>query len=444
MSSSHSNTPQHAHFDRSAGCVSEPARHTPIAAEVDVLVAGGGPAGVGAALAAAREGASVLLIERFGMLGGMWCAGLLNPFFEFHRNGWIVAEIVDALQSASRWREWVCAPTFDTEQMKLLLEQMMCNAGASFWYHSLVTDVIRDGSDVCGVIVESKSGREAVIAKVVIDCTGDGDVAARAGAQYELGSLSHHYVQPMTLMFEMDGVGSFTQQSSPQLYDLMVGAISEHHLDISLPFKRVNNAPWIITLPDADRAAVQLTHVYRVNPLDTRSITQAIVQARQQAHDAVKVFRHIPELEHVRLTQTASTIGVRESRRIIGEYMLSLEDLQLGRSFDDAVASCGFGVDIHSLTKDNDLPSAHAAPINTYQIPYRCLLPKGIEGVLTAGRCISGTHEAHASYRVTGTCMALGQAAGLAATMSIQQGCPVSQLNGVELHQQLVKHGVTF
>lgn len=424
--------------------VTEPPREIPVVKQVDVLVAGGGPAGVGAALAAAREGASVLLIERFGMLGGMWTAGLLNPFFEFHRNGWIVEEIVDSLKSSNDWQEWVCAPTFDNEAMRLLLEQKMTEAGAECWYYSLVTDVVMDHDRVCGLIVEGKSGREAVLADVIIDCTGDGDVAARAGAAYEVGHLTDDMVQPLTLMFEISGIGNYNQTSSQQLYDMMQDAISRHHLDVKLPFGRADNVPWVITTPGIGRADVQLTHLYRVNPIDTRELTKATIEARRQVHDAMLVFSHIPGLEQAKLMQTASTIGVRESRRILGEYILSLDDLQAGFRCSDAVASCGFNVDIHALTQENDLPTQHNAPIRDYQIPFRCLLPVDIAGLLVAGRCISGTHEAQASYRVTGTCMAMGQAAGLAAAMCVRKACLPSGLDGAELHAELVRCGARF
>ena len=418
--------------------VTEPPRNTPVVAEVDVLVAGGGPAGVGAALAAAREGASVLIIERFGMLGGMWTAGLLNPFFEFDRNGWIVRDIVESLKSANAWREWTCGPTFDNEEMKLLLERKMLEANAAFWYYSFVTDVIADENGVCGLIVEGKSGREAVLAKVIIDCTGDGDVAARAGAAYEMGRISDGGVQPLTLMFTVDGI-NYTQTSAVELYDLMTEAISAHHLDIKLPFGRVDNVPWIITTPGSGTAAVELSHVYQMNPVDTRDLTWATTDARRQVHEAIDVFRHIPGFSNVRLTQTASTIGVRETRRVLGEYILSLDDLIAGRRFDDAVAFCGFCVDIHAISQEEGRPGIAVQP---YEIPYRCLLPKDISGLLVAGRCISGTHEAHASYRVTGTCMAMGQAAGLAAAMSIRQDCAPSELDGNDLRKQLIERGV--
>jgi len=422
--------------------VVEAPRRTPIAADVDVLVVGGGPTGVGAALAAAREGARTLLIERHGMLGGVWTAGLLNPYFDFQRKGWIVAELIERLKKAHAWRAWKFSWTFDTEAMKLLLEAMLVEAGAATWYYSFVADTIVEQGRVRGVIVEGKSGREAVLAKVIVDCSGDGDVAARAGVPFRLGRISDSACQPMTLMFEIDGLGDWVQTKAEDLYDQMSEAIGRRGLGVTLPFGRVNYAPWIINVPRPGAADVQATHVYQMNPLDTRDLTRATIQARRQAHELVEAMKGVPGLGRVRLVQTAAAIGVREARHLVGRYTLGLEDLKAGRRFEDAVTFGAFGVDIHDVKRGEK--SAHGTKIRPYQIPYRCLLPESIRGLLFAGRCISGTHEAHASYRVTGTCMAMGQAAGLAAAMAAAEGRSPEQVDGDLLHRTLKAKGAGF
>ncbi|MBI5832573.1 MAG: FAD-dependent oxidoreductase, partial [Armatimonadetes bacterium] len=329
------------------GAVLEAPRRTPLRADVDVLVCGAGPAGLGAALAAAREGARVLLCERWGEPGGVWTAGLLNPFFEPYGRGWVVDELRARLESAGAWRRWLFAHCFDTEAMRRTLEAMLAESGVELLYGTLVADAVVEDGRVRGAILESKAGREAVTARVCIDATGDGDLAARAGCPYELGRERDGLTQPMTLMFEIRGITAWEQQSAEQLYDAMAGAIAEHGLDMVLPIERCNYAPWIINTPAPGTADVQLTHVYRLNPLDPADLTAGTVACRQQAAQAVEVFRHLPGLEQVTLAHTAASRGVREARRVRGRYYLTLADLQAGCRFDDAVTSCAFGVDIH-------------------------------------------------------------------------------------------------
>ena len=422
--------------------VHEAPRRTPVAADVDVLVVGGGPAGVAAALAAAQSGARTLCIERHGMLGGVWTAGLLNPLFDANNKGWIVQQLIDRLTAAGAWRKWNWTHTFDTETMKLVLEQMMGEAGAEWWYQSMVVDAIVEDGRVRGAIVESKAGREAVLAKVVIDCSGDGDLAARAGAGFDLGRAGDGLCQPMTMMFEVEGLGAFPeQQSSEVLFDHMQ-EVMKRTGKVMLPFGRARYVPWIIHLPQPGTGAVQATHVYGVNALDPRELTRATVEARRQAHELVKVLRGTPHLQGLRITQTAAAIGVREARRVRGRYCLTLEDISAGRRFDDAVTFGTFPLDVHEVNPKDKVRSSRIVKTMPYEIPLRSLLPAGLEGLLVAGRCISGTHEAHASYRVTGTCMGMGQAAGLAAALAAAENVPPASLVGGALKPALLQRGV--
>jgi hypothetical protein len=275
----------------------------------------------------------------------------------------------------------------------------------------------------------------------LIDATGDGDVAARAGVPYRLGRMSDGLCQPMTLMFEIEGVKGFSQRGSADLYEKLAGAIEAHALSVELPFRRgAVGTPWIIDVPRPDSAVVQATHVYRLNATDTRQLSRATIEARRQAHELVSVMKHVAGLEGIRLVQTAPQIGVRETRRLCGRYTLSVDDLRAGRTFEDAVTFATFGIDIHDV--DPGGAKSSGGGVRPYEIPYRCLLPESLAGLLFAGRCISGTHVAHGSYRVTGNCMAMGQAAGLAAAMAAAENCAPHEIDGARLRRELLERGV--
>jgi hypothetical protein len=338
---------------------------------------------------------------------------------------------------------------FDVETMKYTLERWCMQLGIEVWYHAPCVEAIVEEGRVCGIIVEGKGGREAVLATVCIDASGDGDLAARAGARYASGRLEDGAAQPMTLMFEIDGVpADFVHSESKQvLRERMEESLQRNGVAYDWPIAASENAPYIINVPRPRTAVVQFTHVYGHRATSTREVSRATIGARRQAYESIIAFRQLPGFKDVRLTQTAPALGIREGRRILGDYVLSEEDIRAGRSFEDAIAFGSFGVDIHDpkpgskVTREQWRRKHKARP---YEIPYGCLLPRGLEGLLTAGRCISGTHVAHASYRVTGTCMQMGQAAGVAAAVAAKQNTTPRALSGRALHKRLHELGVGF
>ena len=422
----------------------EEALKTPVAGEYDVIVVGGGPAGVAAAIAAAREGAKTLLVEQYGCLGGMWTTGMVIPIWDWENKGGIMLEIVEALKREGKTAYSGPLLGFDIEAMKLLLDRMCLQSGVELMLHTWFAVTIVVQGAVKGIIVENKSGRRVYLANCVIDCTGDGDVAARAGCEYWFGREKDGATQPMSLMFkigEMDYVQSMDYTPVPaattELFYHMQHAAAQAGLnDYKFNFDR----PYILALPTPHQGIAEMTHIRGKNATDAVELTEAEVQGRELVDEAMHFFtKYMPQFRHAHLDQTASVIGVRESRRIKGRYVLSLDDILNGRRHPDGICICAFAIGIHQ--PDGLSQEGMELAAKPYSIPFRCLIPIGIENLLVAGRCISGTYEAHASYRVTGDCVAMGQAAGTAAALAVQRDIPVSLLDTNLLRAALEKRG---
>ena len=415
--------------------IREVERSLPVLGEVDVLVCGGGPAGTGAAIAAARTGARTLLVEQYGYLGGMSTVGLVVPHFDCFLNRGLNLEMIDLLRERGAWGADFWKISFDPEQYKMVSEDMVLDSGSDLLYHAFAVAALVEDGRVRGAVIETKSGRFAVLAGTVVDCTGDGDVAARAGVAFEKGRPGDGVLQPMTMMFRMGGV-DWVQTDGTQMFELVQKAIVRTGHPFRLPFER----PWAIHLPNPGEVAVQLTHVRGVDATDVRDLTRAEIEARRQTRAVAEFLcRYVPEFQGAYLIETAAQVGIRETRRIVGAYVLTLEDLKAGRKFDDGVATASFGVDIHDPVGKSQI----GGPLTgVYDIPYRCLIPRDVEQLLVAGRCISGTHEAHASYRVKGPCLAMGQAAGTAAALSVRHATSPRQLDAGVLRRELERQGV--
>ncbi len=398
---------------------------TPWGGDYDTIVCGGGPAGVCAAIASARQGAKTLLLEKMNCLGGMWTSGLVNPLFDQEGKGGLIREIVERLDAEGAWGGFrhIC---FGYENMKHLLDTMTCEAGVDVRFNTLVSRVIKDGNRVTGVVTESIDGRRAYRAHTVIDCTGDAAVCADAGAEIAVGDETGD-CQPMTLMFILANI--------PDKYNNEVGIMCNDILEAAYAKEGkgrhpVFNQPVIIPIPNTRYATVQLTHMYHMSALSSREVTEAIMEGRRQVMESFEVLKkYDPDFAETDLIVSAPMLGVRESRRVMGDYVLTLDDLVAGRTFEDGIASSAFNIDIHHTGDEGQT----CVIVPLYQIPYRCLLVKGIEGLLVAGRCISGTHEAMASYRVTGDCADMGESAGIAAALAAKQGCTVREVSAGEI-----------
>lgn len=400
---------------------------TPITGEYDVVVAGAGPAGVCAAIAAARNGAKTLLIERYGFLGGMWTAGFIIPLFDFENKHYIVSEIIQKLKDRGGWGGYYDI-AFDFEIMKKLLDDMVTQSGADILFHTFLAGAYVQGEDVKGVIIQNKSGRSIVKSKVVIDCTGDGDLAASAGVPFTMGRESDNLCQPVTCMFMLGNI-EFMQPHHYYIRDAVIEASKACGIPFEFSYKR----PFVLQMPNCKRCVVMWNHVRRKPPTDAEAFSQAELESRREIHQIFSYIKqNVPMFKDVELVAIAPQTGVRETRHIHGLYTLKTDECVNGIQFEDGICDVAFSMDLHLPDKDEQENIHLKAP---YQIPYRCLVPVNRNGLLMAGRCISGTYETNGSYRVTGDCMATGQAAGAAAALAVKHNINVKNVDIHELRK---------
>jgi hypothetical protein len=393
----------------------EPSRSIPIVKETDVIVCGGGPAGFAAAIAAARSGGKTTLIEHHGCIGGVWTAGLLSNLIDYQNKPGIMEELVQRLEKSDAQYS---AKVYDAELMKCVLDQMCLEAGVDIRLHTRVSAAYKEAGDKLGCIVtESFSGREAWKAKVFIDATGNGDLAAQAGCRFDYGNPETGKTQPMSLMAILVGLdekelvaegvmapkGGTTEDSKRKLHD----EIKRGGVDASYTM------PTFFAIRPG-MIAMMANHQYGVSACDATQISKATVEARREVNQIVNGLRSLGGVwSNARITATASQIGIREGRRIHGKYTLTGDDLIKGARFDDAVCRATFSVDVHSLEKNaGGGYGSHGIKAKPYDIPLRSLIADDVDGLMMAGRCISGDFFAHASYRVTGNAVAMGEAAG--------------------------------
>ena len=420
----------------------EPAREVPVVEHADVVVAGGGPAGIAAAIAAARSGARTCLIETHGCLGGIWTAGLLCWILDMHNKTGVMQEIIARLDSAGARNQ---SNAYDPEVMKCVLEQMCVEAGVIVRLHTRVCAAARDQDNRLAVLItESKSGREAWAGQVFIDATGDGDLAEQAGCGFEVGRDGSGETQPMTLMCLVGGL-NFTELNEKGFCrgGSVTSRDAKDHLAAEMSRLGISTSyadPTLFPVRN-DLIGVMVNHEYGVSATDAQQITEATIHARAEVHQVIDRLRAAGGVwRNARIVATGEQIGVREGRRVHGRYVVRDADLIEGRRHGDAVCHVTFGVDVHATdpakfgTKSVETKPFKAHP---YDIPYRALIARDVDGLLLAGRCISGDFFAHSSYRVTGNAVALGLAAGVAAAVAAREGQLPHALSWSKIKAQL-------
>jgi len=416
-------------------------RRLRVSESYDVIVAGGGFAGVSAAVASARKGAKTLLIEHYGFLGGTATAGGVCGFWATIEGlGDVFTEIMENLKKLNAlggWRgedeEYLKYHTpglrFDEEYLKYILQDLVIRNGIDLRLHSRVIDVVKNGDKVEYLVVHGKSGIEALKAEIFIDTTGDGDVAALAGAEFKKGRESDGRVLQMTLTFKMWNTGKKVKAVLPE-------GCAEYKSPEDLP--SFFGAARI----DDEKIYCNMTRAIGLDPTKTEDLTKAEILARKQVMSCV-YYLQTHGYSTYQLASMATQIGVREGRRITGDYILTEEDIVNGREFPDVIAVGTSQIDFHNI--DSYGPTGdRLEKVPSYQIPYRCILVKGIQNMLTAGKCISGDQVAQSSYRMIPTCAALGQAAGTAAALAVKNKVTLREIN-IKMFQEILRQdGIKF
>ncbi len=447
--------------------ITETGREIPVRKKSDVLVIGGGPSGIMAALAAAEDGLSVTLVESRSFVGGNMTIGLPILGFLGQKGNQIIKglpqKLIDRLKAVDASSEHRPCPLHmsltlvEPEAVKTVALQMLVDAGVDVLFYAFCASVVKEGDELKGVIIESKAGREALLAKVVIDCSGDADVAYRAGVPCEYGN-DQGGVQPPTLMFCLGGVDTEKLRTSvaeePRTY--LTDFIPAEYFGQNNQFvlvgmrnlvKKAQEAGLTLTTERTilitglrkGEVWVNMTRVNGVNGTDPGSLTYGEIEGRKQIHDIQKyLIDYVPGFENAYFLKTAPFLGIRETRRINGLYTMTRDDIMSCRHFDDAIAVASYPLDIHH-------PQGGGCTLewcgDCYDIPYRSLIPQQVKNLIVAGRCISTTHEAMSAIRVMAPCMAMGEAAGRAAKMAVRNGIQPRDVDVKKLQQELLDKG---
>lgn len=419
----------------------------PVLGCYDIVVAGAGPAGVCAAVAAARDHASVALVERYGVLGGNLTTGFVGPILGTVGKGTMRDELMTLLGVPNNDMIGKVGLAHNIEHAKRVLAEFVQHEKIHVFLQTPVVDTLRQGTAVTGLLVATKEGLRALKASVVVDATGDGDVAYFAGATIEKGR-DDGLMQPVSLEFLLDGVDESCAVACIGDVD-EVALNGERFLDYCAHCARSGLLPKNLAAVRLHRTTqpgqrqVNTTQCNGIDATHVQELYGAELDLRRQIDVLMHFFReNLPGYGQCRCISSGGTLGVRETRRVLGEYVVTAEDLAAGRRFEDAVVhNAEFIVDIHNPVGSGQADKSIQS-VKPYDLPYRCFVPLDIDNLLVAGRCISGTHRAHASYRVMSICMAMGEAVGTAAALCAREHCTPRLLEAAKLQTALTEKGV--
>ncbi len=436
----------------------EPSRRTPLLGDFEVVVVGGGPAGIAAAAAAGRSGRSTALIERYGFLGGAGTAAGLSTFCGLHANvhgehtqvvHGVADDILDRLQHLGGLNAphlslggKVQAQAYDISAYKIAADQLLVASGVKIFFHAFAVGMVKRGErEIDAVLIESKSGRRAVRGRLFIECSGDGDLAAWAGAPFEVGDGAGNMLYPST-MFRINGVDPV---KAGRAWEVIPKLMEEAERREGRKFPRKGAIVRPQKNPIEWRA--NLTQIRNpdgtaVSGLDLEQLSFGEVEGRRQCWETFEFIRGVtPGFENAYIVEIAPQIGIRETRRVLGQYLLSESDILESRSFPDSIGVNGWPVEAHVagnvLLKFPRIPESRGYN----QIPYRMIVPQAVDNLLMAGRCASMTHEGQSSARVSGPCFVMGQAAGTAADLALAARVAPAGVDVSSLQQRLEKDG---
>lgn len=406
----------------------------------DVLVLGSGPSGFAAAYTAAKNGAKVILVEQSGDVGGISTSGLMS-----HWTGSCSSPLFNeilrrsAQKNEGEFKDKI-TNTIDPEKLKTLYLELLYEVGCRVMLYTFALDAICDGDKILGASVVNKSGRTDIYAKVTVDATGDGDIAARSGAEFILGRESDNKMQPATLMFKVGGVdydravflGSF--ESTYETPDGELQALAKEHI----PYPAGHILTYESTLPGI--VTCNMTNAVGIDGTSADDLTKATLVCRRQMEDIITYLRRfVPGYENCFAVSSASLIGIRETRHFKGKYTLTEHDILEAKVFEDyVVKDAYFNFDVHNITGaglDKTGVQKHFSQNKGYTIPYRCLIPEKKENLLLCGRNISGTHMAHSNFRAMPICVGIGEAAGAAASICAVRKCCLNEIDAKEIRE---------